>query len=90
MLDSIRSTVEHQMATSEPQLHVESIAEALSRLYWDPRDLFISSFAYGHVGNEADLHRYLATGTGLTPAQVDVLVATLNDGLRALGDHYRV
>lgn len=78
------------MTTPELQPDVASITEAMERLHWDPRDLFISSFAYGRVGTESELRSYLATGTGLSPGQVNVLVATLNDGLRALGDHYRV
>ena len=74
----------------EPHTLQTTIAEAMSRLHWELRDLFISSLQYGEVGTEADLGAYLVTGEGLTPGRVGVIVATLNDGLLERGDSVRI
>ena len=62
-----------------------AVQEAMTLLHWGLRDLFISTFAYGNVGTEADLAHHLSSGNHLTPAQADVVVATLNDALRGIG-----
>lgn len=67
-----------------------AMREAMAHLHWDLRDLFVSAFGYGMVGNESDVGRHLVTGSHLTCAQSSVLVATLNDALIAIGDPFRV
>lgn len=74
----------------KPQPPESAIKEAMSRLHLDLRALFIWTLQYGEVGTEADLRAHLATGDGLTPAQLRVVIAALNDGLRACGDDFRI
>jgi hypothetical protein len=74
----------------EPQQHGAAIGEAMARLDWELRDLFISSLGYGEIGTEAGLGAHLATGRGLTRVQLDVIIATLNDGLLGRGDPFRI
>ncbi|CAA9217636.1 MAG: hypothetical protein AVDCRST_MAG20-450 [uncultured Acidimicrobiales bacterium] len=74
----------------EPQPPSTVIGEAMSRLHWELRDLFISSLQFGEIGTEAALRAHLATGEGLTPMQLDVVVAALNDGLLIRGDPFRI
>lgn len=77
-------------SAEEPQPHQAAIEEAMSRLHMDLRALFICTLQYGEVGAEADLRAHLATGDGLTSAQLHVVIATLNDALRACGDTFRI
>jgi hypothetical protein len=69
---------------------IASVRAAMDRLWWDVRDLFVACLQYGDVGTEADLRAHLATGDRLTDAQHAVIVATLNDGLLAQGDAFRI
>ncbi len=69
---------------------VASIREAMERLYWDVRDLYIACFQYGDIGTEADLREHLDTGRHLRPEQHVVLVVALNEELLAQGDPHRI
>lgn len=74
----------------EPQPRGSPIGEAMARLDWELRDLFISSLQYGEIGTEAGLGTHLETGEGLTQVQLDIVAAALNDGLLVRGDPFRV
>lgn len=69
---------------------VTPIREAMDRLQWDPRDLYVACFQYGDVGTEADLGEHLATGRHLRPEQHVVLLVALNEGLMVRGDPHRI
>ena len=69
---------------------VAPIKEAMERLYWDVRDLYIACFQYGDIGTEADLRQHLDTGRHLRPEQHVILVVALNEGLMAQGDPLRI
>ena len=67
-----------------------AMSEAMARLHWSLRDLFVAASSYGSVGAELDVGIHLRTGTQLTGAQAGVLMATLNDALFSVQDPFRV
>jgi hypothetical protein len=69
---------------------VGAISDAMDRLYWDVRDLYITCSQYGDIGTEADLREHLVTGRRLRPEQHVVLVVAVNEGLMSQGDPHRV
>ena len=78
------------MPDEATEREVTSIRQAMGRLYWDVRDLYIACFQYGDIGTEADLREHLDTGRHLRPEQHVVLVVALNEGLMAQGDPLRI
>ena len=69
---------------------VAVMQEAMTLLHWELRDLFNNTFAYGNVGTEAELSAHLRSGNHLDAAQSNIVLATLNDGLHAIGDPLRL
>ena len=69
---------------------VADMRQAMARLHWELRDLFVAAIGHGNVGTETDVARHLRTGTHLTCPQASVLVATLDDALMTIGDPFRV
>ena len=69
---------------------VADVRRDMTLLHWELRDLFISSFAYGSAGAEADVAEHLRTGNHLTPAQSAIIHATLNDALMDIDSPFRV
>ena len=78
------------MPDEATQRDVAPIREAMERLYWDVRDLYIACFQYGDIGTEADLREHLRTGRRLRSEQHVILVVAVNEGLMAQGDQHRI
>ena len=69
---------------------VSAVRDAMDRLGWSHRDLYVASVAYGTVGDEDDVRLHLIDGDHLGSYERVVVVATLNDALMDRGDKFRV